>query len=728
MSPAANDVYTWLAYFDMYKETPAIFKKVIISLGLSFFVISMLIGFVAFLFLKDRKSLHGDARFANANEIDKSGLTGKDGIIVGKWRNKFLSFPGMQFVLLAAPTRSGKGVGIVIPNLLSFIESIVVLDVKLENFKITSKFRQKNGQKVFLFNPFDKDGVSHRYNPLGYISKDSRHRIADIIAIGKALYPGGGKDSFFDDAAGDIFLGLVLFLTETPALPTTIGELLRQSSGKGKPIKKHLEEIILERNFKKIVTGSGDDEEVEYEEITNWDGEGLKPLSMECVDSFNRFTSTSDNTRSSILATLTTPLTLWVSPIVDAATSDNDFDLSKVRREKTTIYVGIPANKLAEAKLLLNMFFSQLINLNTDDLIYSKPDIKHQCLILMDEFTASGRIGIIDSANSFMAGYGLRLLTIIQSPSQLEAEPNKGYGKDGARTLITNHALQILYTPRLQKDAQEYSDMLGQHGQKARSIQVGDRSKGSESEQRRALMLPQELKEMSQEEQVIIMENTKAIQCEKIFYYKEPIFMNRLKTVSPTLKAIGERLPTQDEFEGVWGGGELSAFVPTLDLDLHEALVQGRMRPVNEDDIKEGIQLEKLSVNHDGINIIGAKATSASDLAKLKNDFDSMLGMSDDEEDKTIDLSSIELEDPDYFIDSDGSGISLSDDEMAALDAELEEEATLNNNKDDVAFIEEYKAEEIIDLDDNPFEDEDEQPEYYDDEEQDNTIDLSKLN
>lgn len=724
MSPSANDIHTWLGYFEMYKDNPAQFKKLLAALAFSFFIVVMFVGFVLFLIFRDRKTLHGDARFANSTEINKSGLTGKDGIIVGKWRDKFLSFPGMQFVLLAAPTRSGKGVGIVIPNLLSFIESIVVLDVKLENFKITSKFRQKNGQKVFLFNPFDKEGVSHRYNPLGYISKDPRHRIADIIAIGKALYPGNGKDSFFDDAAGDIFLGLVLFLCETPSLPSTLGELLRQSSGKGKPIKKHLENIILDRNFKKIVTGEGDDENIEYEEITNWDGTGEKPLSMECVDSFNRFTSTSDNTRSSILATLTTPLTLWVSPIVDAATSENDFDLRSVRREKMTIYVGIPANKLAEAKLLLNMFFSQLINLNTDELIYSKPDLKYQCLILMDEFTAPGRIGIIDTANSFMAGFGLRLLTIIQSPSQIEAEPNKGYGKDGARTLITNHALQILYTPRLQKDAQEYSDMLGQHGQKARSVNVGDRSKGSESEQRRALMLPQELKEMSQDEQIIIMENTKPIHCSKIFYFKEPIFMNRLKSVSPTLKAVGERLPTQDEFEGVWGGGELSSFVPPLDLDLHEALVQGRMRDVSEKDIKEGINLEKLNVNQDAVNVIGAQVATASDRAKFSDSFNSMLGMDDEKDDGGFDSSALS-EDPDYFTDIDGSSGGLTDEEMAELDKGLESAANENNESE--ASIELVSEDELDEFNDNAFDDEDEEPEYFEDLDE-NEIDLSKLN
>jgi type IV secretion system protein VirD4 len=111
--------------------------------------------------------------------------------------------------------------------------------------------------------------------------------------------------------------------------------------------------------------------------IEQWDGEGLPPLSMECVDALNRFTSTSDNTLSSILASFNVPLTIWVSPLVDAATAANDFDVRDVRKKRMTIYIGIPANKLAEAELLINLFFSQLINLNTDDLLHSKPELKY---------------------------------------------------------------------------------------------------------------------------------------------------------------------------------------------------------------------------------------------------------------------------------------------------------------------------------------------------------------
>lgn len=482
-------------------------------------------------------------------------------IVVGRWRGRYLRFAGQQFALLAAPTRSGKGVGIVIPNLLSYPDSVVVLDIKQENYAVTAGFRRACGQAVFLFNPFAEDFRTHRYNPLSAIT-DGVFRIGDILAIGYALYPAGGHDDFWKDQARNLFLGIVLLLcewrdarrsdnerhpnadppdqsdvVEVPDYPVTMGEVLRQSSGNGVPIKAYLQAKLVQ--YRSMLSGS-------------------------CIDALNRFLANDDKVLASILATFNAPLTVWANPIVDAATSTNDFDLRDVRTRRMTIYIGITPDHLAEAALLVNLVFSQLVNLNTKQLPEENPALRFQCLLLMDEFTAIGKVAIIAKAVSYMAGYNLRLLPIIQSVAQLESV----YGRADTRTFVTNHAMQILYAPREQRDANEYSEMLGCFTEKARSTSrpssqfswfgKGGGPSESISDQRRALLLPQELKELGQDREIILLENTKPILADKIRYWHEPKFVERLR---PAPRAAA------------------------LDVLLHQAKAEQRLRSLSSSDI-----------------------------------------------------------------------------------------------------------------------------------------------
>ncbi|WP_455289681.1 type IV secretory system conjugative DNA transfer family protein [Cupriavidus necator] len=477
-------------------------------------ILSVATIFVVFVGKQGRRKLHGAARFASAQEIRSAGLTADNGIIVGRFGGRYLMFPGQQFVLLAAPTRSGKGVGVVIPNLLNFRDSLVVLDIKQENFDLTSGFRAAHGQEVFLFNPFAEDMRTHRYNPLAYIRDDKHLRIGDILGIGSIFFPPegkdpSGKDAFWNEQALNLFLGLVLLVCETTELPRTIGEVVRQSSGYGKKLSVHLTDFIWRRFY-----------------------EGF-PLSKECVDALNRFLDSAEETRGSIQATFNAAFTMWSNPIVDAATSATDFLLTDVRKKRMTVYIGVTPNRLGECSRLINLFFSQLINLNVAELPSSNSALRYQCLLLMDEFTAIGKVNVIAKAVGYIAGYNLRLLTIVQSLSQLESV----YGALDAKTLMTNHALQILYAPRDQKDAAEYSEMLGYLTEDGVSVSRpngivsmfgGGSSNNTVSEQRRALMLPQELKELGGDREIVIMENCKPILASKIAYYKEPEFKSRL--------------------------------------------------------------------------------------------------------------------------------------------------------------------------------------------------------
>ena len=226
------------------------------------------------------------------------------------------------------------------------------------------------------------------------------------------------------------------------------------------------------------------------------------------------------------MGTFKEPLNPWINPVIDAATSADDFLLTDVRKKKMTVYIGILPNKLAESRVIVNLFFSQLINQNTKELPQDNSDLKHQCLLLMDEFTSIGRVEIIAHSVSYMAGYNIRLFPIIQSVAQLDAV----YGKEYARTIITNHALQIIYTPREQQDANEYSEMLGYTTVKRRNVSRGRERSVSESEERRALMLPQELKGMNQDSEIILYEGmAHPAKVNKIRYYQDGMFTKRLK-------------------------------------------------------------------------------------------------------------------------------------------------------------------------------------------------------
>uniref|UniRef100_A0A0H2XZQ7 TRAG protein n=1 Tax=Burkholderia orbicola (strain AU 1054) TaxID=331271 RepID=A0A0H2XZQ7_BURO1 len=466
--------------------------------------------------------------------------------MVGRWRGRYLRFAGQQFVLLAAPARSGKGVGIVIPNLLSYSDSVVVLDIKQENFRLTAGFRRAHGQAVYLFNPFAEDGCTHRYNPLSVIA-DDMFRVGDILAIGYVLYPAGGHDEFWKDQARNLLLGLVLLLCDlrearragasgVPDYPITMGEVLRQSSGNGQPVKTYLNRMLIQHR--------------QY-------------LSRACIDALNRFLANDDKVLASILATFNAPLTIWANPIVDAATSANDFDLRDVRRRKMSVYLGVTPDHLSEAAILMNLMFSQLVNLNTKELAEDNPALKYQCLLLLDEMTAIGKIQIIARAVAYMAGYNLRLLSIVQSDSQLESV----YGRADARTIVTNHAMQILFAPREQKDANAYSEMLGTRTERSRTTSrsngmFGARGGASESfsDQRRALMLPQEIKELARDKEIILLENTKPILADRICYWRDRAFTSRVMDAPA---------------------------VPALDLVRFGAQIEQRLRELSDDDVDE---------------------------------------------------------------------------------------------------------------------------------------------
>lgn len=522
-NPIQTTPMTILQYGHYYGHKPAIRKRLIGSTVAGFVVIG---GVVAIPLMPRRRSLHGDAKFASRKEIKDRGLLDGDGIIVGKMGNQYLTIPGQQGAILAASPRSGKGVGVVIPNLLNFAGSVIVIDVKKENWKATAGFRQKHGQAVHLFDPLSESGHTARWNPLFYVSNDPGIRINDVQRIAEMLYSvETNKDSFWVLSARTLFLGIALYLFETTDSLRTIGEVLRQGMSGG-------------------TTGEGF--------VEHWKGilarrrGGNNPLSWQCVSSIYEVIDLPPQTAGGIRKELTSKLSLWLNPLLDAATSGNDFDLRDLRKKPTSIYVGVKPDDLDRIRPVLSLFFQQAIGLHTRELPEHNPLLKHQLLLLLDEFTALGRIPIIETSSGFLPGYNVRILLVIQTPSQLRSV----YGRDGADTIIKTLAGRIMFAPKDFMDAQEISNDLGSTTVKGKSRSRpmwGTKGNSTtESDQRRMLLMPQEVKEIGEDKEIIIYEGIRPILAEKIIYYQDRHFKKRLlaapkiKRIKPVTRALEE--------------------------------------------------------------------------------------------------------------------------------------------------------------------------------------------
>lgn len=485
----------WVWY---YRHDPALQKWLLRGFALG----SMLVAMAALILLKKNKSLHGEARFANAREIQAAGLFSDHGIILGKFAGRWLTTSPESHVLLEAPTGAGKGVGIVIPNLLNWAGSVVCLDMKQENFIRTAGFRAKHGQTVHLFDPVSRDGLTSCYNPIGYIDRNDPVQVVDELQkIARMLFPPPEKgDPFWAEAAQTAFVGVGSWLAATPTLPFTIGEIYRSITN-GDPKARFAQEIVHRQSSK-------------------------SPLSVACVTALSDFISASDNTFSGITKSVTTKLGLWLNRYVDRATSTSDFDLRQLRLQPISIYLGATANNIDRLAPLYNLIFQQIVDLNTDASMGEyDPRTQHRCLILLDEFAKLGRAPVIVSAISFVRSYGLNLLIVVQ---------NKGQLKDGADDISANSDVTVVFTPKEPKDAKEISERLGTHGLTAKSKSRSGSALGqstnstSESEHARALMLPQEVATMPLDEILIFKRGVLPIKAQKIIYHKMKEFTSRL--------------------------------------------------------------------------------------------------------------------------------------------------------------------------------------------------------
>jgi type IV secretion system protein VirD4 len=450
-------------------------------------------------------SLYGDARWASASELRRASLRARVGILLGRAGGRPLVFGGAEHVLLYAPTRSGKGVGVVIPNLLTWPDSTVVLDVKRENWEATAGFRAAHGQRVLLFDPLDPEGRTARFNPLGHIDRaDAASVLDELQKLAVMLFPAPPHtDPFWAEAARTGFIGVGAYCAAAPNLPFSIGAIYGELTD-GDP-RKRLPQVVAARAAS---------------------GEALSPGAVSAISDF---CSASDNTFASIKQTLTSRLNLWLNPRVCAATDESDFDLRDLREKRISLYLGVSPDNLSRVAPLYNLLFSQFIDLNTRERP-TKARHNVQVLVLLDEFARLGHAGVIAHAFAYVAGYGLRLLPVLQSPAQLRAE----YGPDVTEEIIANCGAEVVFAPKELKVAQDLSERLGYATISGRTrsrpsgLSSGRRSL-SESDHRRALMLPQELIQMAADRLIVLRAGLPPVRGRKIAYYRERAFKSRLR-------------------------------------------------------------------------------------------------------------------------------------------------------------------------------------------------------
>jgi len=305
----------------------------------------------------------------------------------------------------------------------------------------------------------------------------------------------GGDESMWQDEARDLFLGLVLYVLDTPAVPSTLGEVYRTLK-----TDADLAELI-----------------------GHW-LDTREDLDANCIMSLSNFAHKALKERSGVKSNLTAALNLWANPVIDSATAASDFDLSQARSEAMSVYVGVTLNQLANLSRLLNLFFQQTI----DVLTRAVPgrDDNHPVLLVIDEFAALGRMDTLTNALAFLAGYNVRVLIIVQGLGQLD----KLYGS-GRQDILQNSAVQVYFSANDETTANYISKRLGTKTIRTQSRTdpggLGWASKSS-SWAPRELMLPEEVRQLSSRKEILFKESQRPVLAQKIRYYDDSTFKSRL--------------------------------------------------------------------------------------------------------------------------------------------------------------------------------------------------------
>ena len=255
------------------------------------------------------------------------------------------------------------------------------------------------------------------------------------------------------------------------------------------------------------------------------------------------FIALSPQTQSSVRKTFTAKLQLWTNPLIDAATSRDSFNFHDLRRKRLSIYLGVNPGDMGRLSLLMNLFFTQMLDANMDTMPEDDPTIRYELLTIMDEFAALGRMPIIENSIQLMGGYGIRPLLIAHSIPQLRAV----YGPDHTRNIIACCGARVVYAPNDSDYATDISRELGtftadsvSHSRPARGTESGTISR---SKVARALLNPQEVRMMGKNNEIVFIEHCPPIFCRKIWYWQRLVFLRRANRPRPEITPVEITMP-----------------------------------------------------------------------------------------------------------------------------------------------------------------------------------------
>jgi type IV secretion system protein VirD4 len=409
---------------------------------------------------ENAEDLHGSARWASPKDVEATGFTqAKAGVYVGGWYSDskrkllYLRHNGPEHILAFAPTRSGKGVGLVIPTLLSWDESAVIYDIKGENYAKTAGFRSKHGHICFKFSPVEDDSSS-RFNPLAEVRLFTPRDVSDAQNIADMIIR-SGEDSpmerHWEDTAASLTTGMILHVCYTAASEgrvACLADLAGHFTRPGIDFRETLNEMLSFPHDPQLKRGW----------ITSY---GSKVATHPVVsEKAQEMLDKESKELSGVLSTAKTALALYSDPLVARNTSASDFTIDDLVNfvHPISLYLVVPPSDKIRLRRLIRLMFTMVVNRLTERMAFDGAEQKrnrHRLLFLIDEFPSLNRMEIFADALSYMAGYGLKAYLITQDIRQIV----DAYGQN--ESIVSNCHVRIAYAPNQVETAELLSKMTG---------------------------------------------------------------------------------------------------------------------------------------------------------------------------------------------------------------------------------------------------------------------------